>query len=174
MGTGLDAFVSELQSLADLGHDPQSFFRFESSILHERPQVHAVDVFHDEVEELVGLAEIVDLNDVRMVEPRQAWASRAKRSAKADSSPTLGGRIFTATSRFSLRCRALYTTPIPPRPRSSRISNWGNCRASASTCGVAKRPAELSAGGIVVAAAGSGAQPDGSFRPRLSGFRDRR
>src|SRR5262245_38961213 len=33
--------------------------------------------------------------------------------------------IFRATIRLRLRCRALYTTPMPPRPNSARISYPG-------------------------------------------------
>ena len=32
------------------------------------------------------------------------------------------GRIFNATSRFSLVSRARYTSPMPPAPRADRIS----------------------------------------------------
>ena len=54
------------------------------------------------------------------------------RSAKPGSVLRSGARIFSATNRLRAFCRALYTTPMPPRPRHSRISNWGKCGARAA------------------------------------------
>jgi len=67
-----------------------------------------------------------------------ALASRAKRSAKAGSSPLPGGRIFSATTRSSCFWRALYTAPMPPRPMNSSTSSWGKNCASCSTVGGTK------------------------------------
>jgi len=52
-------------------------------------------------------------------------ASRMNRSANAGSSAESGLIIFSATSRSSFVCRALYTAPIPPWPSSSWISSCG-------------------------------------------------
>src|SRR5512143_1663438 len=51
-----------------------------------------------------------------------AWASRVNRSLVSESTMSSGGRNLSATIRLSLVSDALYTTPIPPRPSSSRIS----------------------------------------------------
>ena len=47
------------------------------------------------------------------------YALRLRASAPARLPP---GKVFTATSRFSPRCLPRHTTPIPPRPISSKIS----------------------------------------------------
>src|ERR1017187_2838179 len=59
----------------------------------------------------------------------RAWASRVKRSANCPSRSFSRERILSATRRFRRGCRALYTTPMPPWPRHSRISSCGNSAA---------------------------------------------
>ena len=67
-----DAFVvSELQGVANLRHDRQRLLRRHPAGLNRLPQVHAVDIFHDEEIQPLGLAEIVDGDDVRMAQPGQ-------------------------------------------------------------------------------------------------------
>ena len=64
-----------------------------------------------------------------------ARASWAKRSAKVGSPAAVAGSTLSATGRSRERCTARYTTPIPPRPIRSPISNWGASRASSSGSG---------------------------------------
>src|SRR5262249_10592983 len=70
---GLDVAVNdslvmrELQCLADLGDNRERFLRLELAVANEGPQVHAVNKLHDEIEENVRLAEVVDLDDIRVV-----------------------------------------------------------------------------------------------------------
>src|ERR1035438_2747226 len=49
-------------------------------------------------------------------------ASRSKRSRDSALPARRGGRILTATMRFSLVSRAFHTSPIPPAPMGERIS----------------------------------------------------
>src|SRR5438093_519020 len=53
-----------------------------------------------------------------------ARASRRNRSCRSSSATTEGGRIFSATGRWSFSSSALYTTPIPPSPRRATIRKW--------------------------------------------------
>ena len=71
------------------------------------PQVHAIDVLHEEVVQPPGLAEVVQGDDVRVIQPRQRRASRVNRSSNAGFPATAGGKILRATSRSSRRWRAL-------------------------------------------------------------------
>jgi hypothetical protein len=61
-------FVSELQRVAQVGDDSESFFRSDTSGSDCVSQRDAVDKFHDEVEEFVNLTEVVDGGDVRVIE----------------------------------------------------------------------------------------------------------
>src|SRR5438093_823971 len=61
--------------------------------------------------------------------------SRLNRSANAGSVASDCGRIFSATKRSILDCRALKTKPIPPCPMSSRISSCGKAAANSSCVG---------------------------------------
>src|ERR1700722_6786215 len=68
---------------------------------------------------------------------RQATASASARKRATSSGPAwLPARtIFSATRRFSATCRALYTTPMPPRPSTPRISYPGTwIESSAGKC----------------------------------------
>ena len=60
-----------LERLADLGHDRQGLSRREAARAHRLPEVDAVHKFHQQVKEAVGLAEVVNADDVRMIQPRQ-------------------------------------------------------------------------------------------------------
>src|SRR5436305_800380 len=53
--------------------------------------------------------------------------------------------IFSATTRLALTCRALYTTPIPPRPRTPRISYPGTAAVIRGSVG---GPDCVSVGGV--------------------------
>ena len=52
-------------------------------------------------------------------------ASNRNRCTSPGSAIAPARIILSATSRFSRRCRALYTTPMPPRPISASTSNPG-------------------------------------------------
>src|SRR5207249_6328210 len=68
-----DAFVvSELQGVANLRHDLQSFARQNMAGAQELPQVQPVNEFHDEVVQLARLTRIVDGDNVGMIEFRQS------------------------------------------------------------------------------------------------------
>ena len=67
-----DAFVvGELERLANLRHEHHRLLRGEPARLHRLAQVYAVHELHQQVEEPAGLAEVMDGDDVRVVQPRQ-------------------------------------------------------------------------------------------------------
>ena len=72
------------------------------------PQAHAVHELHQQVVEPVGLAEVVDGDDVRVVQPGQRLGLAGEALGKLRVSATFSGaRIFSATRRFSFGWRAL-------------------------------------------------------------------
>ena len=86
--------------------------RFQAAAGHElQGEVRAALVF----------AYFIDADDVGVFQAGQRFglAAKASRLARAGD----GGRsILRAVNRFMPRCRALYTTPMPPLPTSPRIS----------------------------------------------------
>jgi hypothetical protein len=65
------AVVGELEPVTDLGDDGQRLRGRESPGPHGQAEVDAVDELHQQVEEAVGLAEVVDGDDVGVVESRE-------------------------------------------------------------------------------------------------------
>ena len=63
--------VRVLERLADGRHDHQRLLRRQLPRLQQLPQAHAVHKLHQQVIEAVGLAEVIDGDDVGMVEPGQ-------------------------------------------------------------------------------------------------------
>jgi hypothetical protein len=57
--------VGELQRIADGRDDVQRLLRRETARAHGLAQVHAIDVFHDEIAEAAALAEVMHGDDVR-------------------------------------------------------------------------------------------------------------
>ena len=49
----------------------QCLARLELAAGDHLPQVHAIDIFHEEVVQPAGLAEVMQCDDVRVIEPRQ-------------------------------------------------------------------------------------------------------
>ena len=75
LALGVLELVRRVEAGAGLGHDPQRDARRERGAALEREAVDlregvAVDVLHHEVEDVVLLAELEDLRDVRMDDPR--------------------------------------------------------------------------------------------------------
>ena len=67
-----DALVMRiLKRFADLRHDGQRLARLQLAVRQQVPQRHAIDELHQEVVKTIGLAEIVNGHDVRMVQTRQ-------------------------------------------------------------------------------------------------------
>ncbi len=63
--------VRELERLAQLAHDAHALLQVEALVrIEEVLELLALDELHDEVGNFVLLAEVVDLDDVRMVEAR--------------------------------------------------------------------------------------------------------
>jgi hypothetical protein len=73
--------VRVLQGVAELLNDRQRLRGRQRAALQEVTQVLAVDVFHGERVEPIAVAEIVDRDDVRMIEPGQGlgFAGEARR-----------------------------------------------------------------------------------------------
>ena len=69
--------------------------------------IDAVHKFHQEIEQAVGLAELVERDDVRMIELGQGLGFAGETFGESRISAGLGGRILSATSRSSCFCRAL-------------------------------------------------------------------
>jgi len=67
-----DAFVmGELERLTNLRHQHHGLLRGEPARLHRLAQVHAVNELHQQKEEPARLAEVIDRDDIRVVEPGQ-------------------------------------------------------------------------------------------------------
>ena len=81
--------VGELQRLANLRHDGQRLLRRDLPRLQQLAQVHAVHEFHQQVIEPVRLAEVVDRDDVRVVQPGQRLGLARNRSANFGSASCL-------------------------------------------------------------------------------------
>src|SRR6478672_816890 len=60
-----------------------------------------------------------------------SWHSRSKRARNTASFAVRSVSTFSARTTWSLTCLAAYTTPIPPRPASWRISWPANTRPGA-------------------------------------------
>ncbi len=71
--------VGVFQRIANLRHDRQRLGGRELPRFHELPEVRAFHVFHEDVVKPARLAEVVDIDDVRVVELRQ----RARLAGKA-------------------------------------------------------------------------------------------
>jgi hypothetical protein len=97
--------VRELQGLTDLGHDPESLFGLEPPIADERPEVHAIDEFHNEIEVLVRSAEIIDVHNVGMVEFGQS--PRLARESFGE------GGLLTEGRRKNLQRHEAIELPLP-------------------------------------------------------------
>ena len=81
-----------------------------------------LDVIHREVVLPLVLADFVDGHDVGVLELRCRLGLGAEAFNIGLTGQLPARIIFTATMRFRLICRALYTTPIPPRAISSSSS----------------------------------------------------
>ncbi len=63
--------MRELERLAQLAHDAHDLLQVEALVgVEEVLELLALDELHDEVGNVVLLAEVVDLDNVRVVEPR--------------------------------------------------------------------------------------------------------
>ena len=82
--------------------------------VEQLPQIDAVHKFHQEIKQPVGLAELVERDDMRMIEFGKSSASRVKRSAKPGPLAVCGGRIFSATIRSSCFLPGFIDRPMPP------------------------------------------------------------
>jgi len=107
---GLDVAVHEallvrvFEGVANLRHDGQRLGGREPARLEKLPEIHAVHILHDDVVEAARFAEVVDINDVRMVELGEgARLAGVKRATKSEEVASPGGRIFKATMRSRLR-----------------------------------------------------------------------
>ena len=96
--------VGVLQRLADRRHDGQRLLGREAARLHRLPQIHAVDVLHEQKVELAALAEVMHRDDVRMIEGRERLRFLARTVRRSwDSSRAPERRIFKrdeAVERF--------------------------------------------------------------------------
>jgi hypothetical protein len=63
------ALVRKLQRLAEWWYDRERLLRRQLPGAKQLTQVHAVHVLHQQIEKAVRLAEIMDCDDVRMVQP---------------------------------------------------------------------------------------------------------
>ena len=99
--------VGELQRLADLRHDDQRLLGASLPALQQLPQGHAVHELHQQVGIAARLAEVIDGDDVRMVEPGQRPRLAGEALGKLRPPCRSGNRIFSATKRSSFGWRAL-------------------------------------------------------------------
>src|SRR5580704_1459927 len=97
--------VRELQCLADLRHDLERLVRPELAVADQCSQVDSVDILHHEVEILLGPAEIVDLDDMRVIEPGQRLGLAGEAFGK--------GRIITDSRRQNLDGNEAVQLPLP-------------------------------------------------------------
>jgi hypothetical protein len=91
--------VREIERVEQLAHDAHAFLAVEGRVRGELGlQLVAPDELHDQVGRVALLAEVVDLDNVRVVE----WASRTKRAEKSfavSSSSWLIRMVLIATLR---------------------------------------------------------------------------
>ena len=116
-------FVRCLHGVRQPLHQGGRLARRQRSAVELAGQGPAFAVFQrEEGQPLVG-AEVVHLHDARMLDGgdhlRLRQESRTRPSEPACSPERI---ILRATRRLSLMCRALYTTPMPPRPNSPSTS----------------------------------------------------
>lgn len=86
----------------------------------------AGDVFERQKRAAVDLADLEELDDVRVLEPGDRFRLGPEPGAVGVPGYSPDRIILMATDRFSARWTAFYTTPIPPRPSSDTISYPGN------------------------------------------------
>jgi len=67
----------------------------------------------------IPLPDLINRHDIGMMQPGGCLGFRAKALQKLLARNGPCKIIFTATRRSRLVCRALYTTPMPPRAISS-------------------------------------------------------
>ena len=84
-------------------------------------QVAPLDVLHHQEVDAAVLVGVERGDDVGVLEPAGGLDFALNRRTADFSRANDGGRIFSATSRPSLRWRALKTIPMPPAPSLSRI-----------------------------------------------------
>ena len=83
--------VGVLQRLADRRDDGERLFGFEFAVAQQVAEVHAVDEFHDEIEESAGFAEVVDGDDVRVVELGEQFGLAGEALGETSPRPTRSG-----------------------------------------------------------------------------------
>ena len=76
-------------------------------VCKQLPQVHPIHKLHQQVIQAVGLAEVIDGDDVGMVEPGQRLRFAGEALGEARVFSFSRARIFSATKRLSRGWRAL-------------------------------------------------------------------
>ena len=74
--------VRELKCLADLRDNGKGLLRAQPTHALKPTQVCALDVFHQKIEILPGLPEVVDGDNVRMIQPGQGFCFTLKTFGK--------------------------------------------------------------------------------------------
>ena len=81
----------------------------------------ALQQLHGNERVAVGFVNVIDCADVRMIQRRGGASFAFETLQSSGSLDSSLGRNFSATKRPSFVSSALYTTPIPPPPSSSRM-----------------------------------------------------
>ena len=114
--------VRGVERVGDLAEQVERAPRVERAVADQVDERRPVDQAHREVQAVVGLAGVVDRDDVRMVErapargPRRGSARRGAGPRRVPSAMSL-----SATTRPDSTSRARKTAPMPPRPSSSSM-----------------------------------------------------
>jgi len=108
--------VAVAEGVGEGGGDPEGVVDREGPLAVEAGlEGLAPDVLGDEVGGALVLAGVVEPDDVGVIDPAEAAASRAKRLRSLGLAPRPGRRSFRATTRPVTGARARETTPAPPR-----------------------------------------------------------
>ena len=96
-------------------------------------QGQALDELHRVVQAAVGEPpELVDRQDPGVLELRGRLGLLGQPTQQGDESARSGRRTLSATMRPSPRSRTVHTSPMPPRPSSSRMSKSGPAGATSA------------------------------------------
>ena len=114
--------VGDLDRLGDLAGDGQRFVHRDRAVREALRQILAFDEFEHEGPRRANLLEAVNLRNVRVIERGERLRFTLEAGEALRVVDERLRQDFSATSRPSRVSRARYTSPMPPAPRSARIS----------------------------------------------------
>ena len=95
--------------------------RERPALADELVEIASFDVLHHEEMNAPILVGVKGGDDVGVLQAARGFDLALEAQDGGAVARKEGGRILSATIRFSRRCRALKTTPMPPAPSLSRM-----------------------------------------------------